>query len=244
MDASSKRPVTSNSVFAALTGLLRQIGWRILLGLAGAIVLLWLFGLLADEIFENEFTSLDNGFERWVHSFANPVLDAVFGFFTTLGSIVGVLVLTVIIFGVLVWRKHLHSAWLVGLAVAGGVVLNQALKFFFHRPRPELWPVTAPRPTTFSFPSGHATVSFCLCGVLIWLGWRFIRPAVWRIVWTILLSFFILMVGLSRIYFGVHYPTDVLGGYISGAFWLVTFLSGVAAYDRWHRRSFFGSLKF
>jgi undecaprenyl-diphosphatase len=217
--------------------LLRDIGRVALLGLVAAVMLLLFFAWLAEEVFNKEFTSFDDNFELWVHSFANPVLTAIFTFFTTIGSIAGVLVMAALTFGLLVWRRHLRSAWLLALAVVGGVLLNQVLKFFFERPRPELWPVTLPRPTTFSFPSGHATASLCYFGVLVWFGLKFLKQPALKVGWTILMIFSILMVGLSRIYFGVHYPTDVLAGYLSGGFWMAVLLSGESVYNRWYTRS-------
>jgi undecaprenyl-diphosphatase len=110
------------------------------------------------------------------------------------------------------------------------------LKFFFQRPRPQLWISREPRLGTFSFPSGHATVSFCFCGGLSWVGYKFIKSPLALTAWFLAMLLFIFMVGLSRVYRGVHYLTDVVGGYLSGGFWLALLLSGVSIYDRLHPR--------
>lgn len=218
-----------------LLAVLRSTGIFIVVGILGAMFLLWCFHELTEGIFRNQFSSLDNNILLWLHGFTNPVLDVIFGFFTTIGSIAGVLVMVAIVFGLLIWKKHFHSPWLLALAVGGGILINQLLKFYYERPRPDLW-ANDNRPATFSFPSGHATVSFCFFVMLIWLGSKFIKVYWQKVIWFILMIICILMVGLSRLYFGVHYPTDVLGGYISAGCWLTILLIGVFWYDRWQAK--------
>ncbi len=105
------------------------------------------------------------------------------------------------------------------ITVAGGNFVNEAMKLWFHRPRPEAW-FGYPLPATYSFPSGHAFVSccFCLClaEVLIRDRWP---PAGKAAVWGAALGC-TLTIGLSRVYLGVHYPTDVLGGYAAAIAWI------------------------
>lgn len=224
-------PPTSR-LLTALVKLIREAGWYFLAGLIGSVLLLMLFAELTEDIFSHEFTNFDNNIELWVHQQANSTLDIFFNFFTTIGSIAGISVLTVITFGLLWWKHHLRSAWIVALAVAGGTAINQVLKVLFQRPRPELWEFTGHRPTSFSFPSGHSTVSLCYFGVLAWLGWRFLRRPLARLGWAALMILFIGLVGLSRVYFGVHYPTDVIGGYLSGGVWMIMLLNGAAIFQR------------
>jgi undecaprenyl-diphosphatase len=232
-----KQSQKKSPLLASLVRLLREAGWYILAGLAGSILLLYLFADLTEDVFTNEFTKFDDNFELWVHSFSSSGLTIFFEFFTTIGSIAGISILTVITFGLLWWRHHLRSAWLLALAVGGGILINQVLKQLFHRPRPELWDITGSRLTTFSFPSGHATVSLCYFGVLAWLGFRLLKPRWARWLGAALMVFCIVMVGLSRIYFGVHYPTDVIGGYLSGTFWLVILLDGATIFNRIRKKA-------
>lgn len=236
----SQKPGQSWRLLAALRDVVREIGVIAIGGLLGALILLGLFAKLTDEVFENDFANLDKNFELWVHSFANAGFSAFFEFFTTLGGIPGIAILSVVTFVGLIWRRHYHSAWLLALTIIGGLIINQTLKLLFQRPRPELWAITGVRPTTFSFPSGHSTMSFCYFGFVIWLCWRWLKPLWPRIVLTIMLGFVILLVGLSRIYFGVHYPTDVLAGYLSAAFWLATVFSGGTIYRRLHQSKTLG----
>ena len=216
----------------ALVAVIRHMGWFALSGLVGAVFLAKLFEELAEGVFRNTSVDLDKRFGLWLHSRANPALDKTFKFFTDIGGIFSVVLMTIVGFGVLVQRKHPHAAWLLTLATAGGVVLNQTLKIFFRRPRPALWVSNDAHLRTFSFPSGHATVSLCFCGWLSWVGFKFIKNPLALTAWLLTMLIIVVMVGLSRIYRGVHYLTDVVGGYISGGFWLALLLSGVSIYDR------------
>lgn len=225
---------SKNSFFEVLLTLLRQVGIYIIVGLGGALLLLYLFSELTEDLLRNEFTNFDNNFELWVHGFANPVFDLVFNFFTTLGGVLGISILTVISFAVLCWKRHFYSAIILILAIGGGLLINVVLKELFRRPRPDLWESTFARPTSFSFPSGHSTLSLCFFGVMIWIVFHLLKSRRLKIGLAILLVFTILMIGLSRIYFGVHYPTDVIGGYLSGGFWLLLLVSGDAIFTRIH----------
>lgn len=221
-------------LWEALAGVARQMGLFAIIGLTGAVFLAKLFEELAEGIFRKESAALDDRFGLWVHSLANPIFDRLFKFFSALGGIASILIMTGLSFGLLVRRKHPHAAWLLALASGGGVLLNQTLKFFFRRPRPQLWTSKEPRLRTFSFPSGHATVTFCFCGGCSWLGYKFIKSPLALTAWLTAMLVWVFMVGLSRIYWGVHYLTDVVGGYLSGSFWLALLLSGVSIYDRLH----------
>ncbi len=215
---------------------LNQMASFALVGFVVALLLVILFAVLAGVVFSHLTTGMDDSFSLWIHSFANPGLDFIFNFFTTIGSIGTVIGLAVVIFGLLIWRKHHHAAWLVLLAVGGGAGLDQVLKFIFHRARPDLWQSAAPHLTTYSFPSGHSTVTLCLCGFLSWLGYKFLKLYYLKVLLTIVMVLCILMVGLSRVYLGEHFLTDVIGGFLAGGIWLAILFTGVSAYDRFYQR--------
>jgi undecaprenyl-diphosphatase len=231
MDTPAENTRHTRHLGTALIELLQEVGIFALIGIIGAIGLLLLFAWLSEEVFTQEFTSLDNNTALWVHGFASPALDTLFNAFSALGSF-GVVALTVIAFGYLFWKKHMHDAWRLLIAVIGGLLINQGLKLVFHRPRPDLWDQAGVQFAGFSFPSGHSTLSLCLFGMFIWLGWEYMRKQGARVAWAVLMVLIIAMVGLSRIYLGAHYLTDVLAGYISGTFWLVALLTGSDIYDR------------
>ena len=201
-------------------------------GIVGAIFFGKLFEELSESVFRKQSAELDNKVSLWVHKMTNPVLDFIFFVFSFIGGIFGVTVLTGLAFLVLLRRKHPHAAWLMTLGVGGGVLIDQILKRFFRRRRPELWSTGRPRLKSYSFPSGHATVSFCFCGILGWVGYKFIKQPVALVFWLALMVFCPVMVGLSRVYRGVHYMTDVVGGYLCGGFWVSLLLSGISIFDR------------
>jgi membrane-associated phospholipid phosphatase len=183
---------------AALIHLVQEVGPFALIGLFGALGLLIIFGKLAEEVFSNEITSLDNGTSLWMHSFANPALDTGFAWLSTGLGVIGVIALSLILFAVLFWRKHPYDAWRLALVMIGGLVLNQALKFIFQRSRPQLWPGS--QFAGYSFPSGHAMLALCLFGMLAWLSYRYLHSHPAQIAVTILCGLLIFLIGLSRIY--------------------------------------------
>jgi undecaprenyl-diphosphatase len=106
--------------------------------------------------------------------------------------------------------------------VSGSVVLDTSLKLLFHRVRPE--PFFGPLPHSYSFPSGHALSSFCFYGILAGLLDTRIRSLAVRISIWIVAALLVLAIGVSRIYLGVHYPTDVIAGYVAAAVWVSTLI--------------------
>ncbi|NWJ45313.1 MAG: phosphatase PAP2 family protein [Chloroflexi bacterium] len=221
--------------FETLFNLIKHLGLYAVSALAGALIFLWCFGELTENLLENEFTNLDSDFGNWVHSFANPLLDTIFTLFTSLGNALGIVILTLVTVGIFVWRKYYFYSWLLLLTVGGGLILNQAMKFLFRRPRPQMWTSVIERPDSFSFPSGHATVAFCYFGLLLWIGLKYFKRTTLRLAWALLMLILIFMIGLSRIYLGVHYLTDVIGGYLSGGFWLLALLGSTSIYRQVRR---------
>ena len=188
---------------------------------AGAIAVLAClvgFGLIADEVREREAVALDDLLTPLLHSIATPGLDQVMTGVTTLGSTQVVLPLLVVVIVGLLWRNHRREAAFLVVAVAGSVLIDEVLKLVFHRPRPQLtWSQVQPE---YSFPSGHAMNSLVLwvsLGIVVGvLAGR--RAGIVAVVGAVILA---LAIGTSRIYLGYHYFTDVVGGLLAGAAWLL-----------------------
>jgi undecaprenyl-diphosphatase len=118
---------------------------------------------------------------------------------------------------VLVWQRRFGAAVGLPVTVVGAQLLNDVLKDWFHRIRPA--PLEGLIPAqAFSFPSGHAMVAAAFYLFVGYLAWRLLAGH-WRIVCAALLVMVALLVGLSRLYLGVHYLTDVVAGYIAGIAW-------------------------
>jgi undecaprenyl-diphosphatase len=121
------------------------------------------------------------------------------------------------------WRRA--AVWLL-VTLLGALILDVTLKLAFHRARPN--PFFGPIPDTYSFPSGHSLFSFCFYGVLAGLLADRARSVSLRVVIWAIAALLVLAIGVSRIYLGVHYPSDVLAGYLVGTIWT----AGMVALDR------------
>lgn len=194
---------------------------RLALAIGGFLVLLvclLALGVIADDVREQEAIALDAIATPLLHSYASPMLNSVMQTFTDLGSTPVVLPLLIAAVVLLLWRRHGREALFLTVAMVGSVALNQALKLIFERPRPQLsWAQVIPE---YSFPSGHAMNSFVFYVSLALIMWvlRGRRAGLIAVTVGLLLA---LCIGVSRIYFGYHYFTDVVGGYLAGAAWLL-----------------------
>src|SRR5271155_2558338 len=139
---------------------------------------------------------------------------------TSLGSTIVLGMITSTVAGYLFLAGKPSVAWLILIAVLGGVVLNSLLKFAFARPRPDFVTHLA-RVFTTSFPSGHAALSaitYLTIGALLARTYPSFPTSLY---FMSLAAFLTVLIGVSRIYLGVHYPTDILGGWSIGAAWAV-----------------------
>jgi undecaprenyl-diphosphatase len=196
-----------------------QWGLVLVLGFVAAIISLYLFADLSEGVASQETQQLDLTVLEWLRQFNSPTLDLAARVFSALGSEV-VAVLLVVLLGVLARRRRWGAAVALLLTTGGAQLLNNVLKGLFERTRPA--PVTGLIPVqAFSFPSGHAMVSAAFYFFLAYLGWRVIRGR-WRPLWVGALLTLVLLIGLSRLYLGVHYFTDVVAGYLAGFLWTDT----------------------
>jgi undecaprenyl-diphosphatase len=166
---------------------------------------------------------------RWIAQFDSRVISAVQGMespwlttimhgFTFIGSTP--LVVVISICSLFLFFKFLHHRLelvLFVVLVAGTAILNQLLKFVFQRERPTLHRLI--EETGYSFPSGHSMTAFALYAALSFLLWRHVPSKSGRTIVICISILMILMIGCSRIYLGVHYPSDVVGAYLASGFW-------------------------
>jgi undecaprenyl-diphosphatase len=188
-------------------------------GLAVCMVILLGLGKLFQEVWEKEVFSLDTTLLLQIHQWANPILDRVMLGLTQVGNpgfIVGVVIGSL---SWLWWKRKLTEAQLFAIACLGALALNIGLKLFFAKPRPTLWAYLITE-KTFSFPSGHALGSMVIYGFLAYLLASQL-PKFSLLIYTAT-GGLIAAIGLSRLYLGVHWPSDVLAGYSVGFLWLMT----------------------
>ncbi|MBE9112358.1 phosphatase PAP2 family protein [Nodosilinea sp. LEGE 07298] len=183
------------------------------------VCLLLLFGLanLAEEVLEQEVFAFDEAILLWINQFANPVMDQVMLTATRLGDPDVVVPLTCIGVVWLWWRWRWRIAAIFAITCIGGAVLSTGFKLLFGKERPALWAQLITE-TSYSFPSGHALGSMVLYGFSAYLLAQRFQPQRWLIYGVAVLL--IASIGFSRIYLGVHWPTDVVAGYSIGFLWL------------------------
>ena len=197
---------------------------RVYLGALVVAALLGGFGLIADAVTDGDTLGLDNAVLMALRTPGDPAdpigpawLEEAVRDITALGSfsVLGIIVVLVFAYLLLV-GKH-RTGWFMVFAVVGGTIISTVLKMLFDRPRPDL--IGAPEVFTASFPSGHATVSavvFLTIGAMLAESSPEQQLKRFFVGVAIALT---LLVGVSRIYLGVHYPTDVLAGWSLGAAW-------------------------
>ena len=183
-----------------------------------ATVALVCFAWLSEEVLERGSARFDSAVRGVVHEYASPPITAVFRFVTNLGDWPVVLAATLVLIAFFLYRRDRDHLGVLVVTMAGAGVLDGTLKLAFHRLRPD--PFFGAKPTTYSFPSGHALISFCFYGLIagmvnFQLEKRWQRALVWCAG-----GLLIGMIGLSRIYLGVHWPTDVVAGYAAAMIWM------------------------
>lgn len=200
-----------------------------LVSLVMAVLAIFLFAWLAENVVEQHTANFDSSVRAAVHSFAFPVLTRLMFAISFMGSggLIAAALVAFALFRYFQWRRA--AIWLV-VTLAGALVLDLILKFAFHRPRPI--PFIGPIPRTYSFPSGHSLFSFCFYGVLAGLLAGRVRSMPARVLIWLVAALLVLAIGLSRIYLGVHYPSDVIAGYLAGTIWAAS----MVALDRWRRQ--------
>lgn len=190
---------------------------------------------LTEELAEDNLTGFDARVTEWVVSFRSDALTKFLIFITHIGG----KGYTFVIIALVIYFLLVHRSWKFIVQTVTVLLLasvsNIALKQVINRARPSLEHLV--EVYTLSYPSGHAMSAMGFYGFLVFLVLRYQMKTAWKVILTTLLVFIILAIGVSRIYLGVHYPSDVLAGYIGGLIW-VTFCAIVFdVFDLWRRRN-------
>jgi membrane-associated phospholipid phosphatase len=182
----------------------------------GVLAPLLVFGKLANEVWEREGFSWDKPVLMSIHAHASPSNDALAVFVSTIGGVSFIAPLAAAFALWLLWTRNYRNATLFTLGLGGAATLNLLAKLAFQRHRPDLW--VSPTPEfDYGFPSGHAMGSMGLAVSLALIAW----PTRWRWVALVLGVGFSLCVGFSRLYLGVHFPSDVVAGWAAAIAWVL-----------------------
>jgi membrane-associated phospholipid phosphatase len=208
------------------------LGLHLTAGLLLAVGCLWFFGDLAEDVVTNDqLVRFDQAVAILLHRSATPAFTSIFLAVTAIGSLKVLALLGLIVTAMLGLRQRwLHVAtWLA--ALAGGAILNQLLKELFARPRPSFADPLLSE-TSYSFPSGHAMLSLVVYGVLAYFAVLALRT--WRARTAVVfgVALLVALVGVSRMYLGAHYFSDVLAGFAAGGLWLSTLITGMETIRR------------
>jgi undecaprenyl-diphosphatase len=210
------------------------LGLHLTVGFVVSLAGLWLFGGVTEDVIHHDpLTQFDVALLDWLHAHATATGYAIFNAISLLGSPAALTLLALTVGLLLAVRRQwiVLGGWIA--AFTGGGLLNQILKLVIQRPRP---PFAAAylRHYSWSFPSGHAMLSLIGYGMLAYLlvvlcvHRRRLQVAI-----VLGATLLITAIGLSRLYLGVHYFSDVVGGYAAGVLWLSTCISGLEVARRW-----------
>jgi undecaprenyl-diphosphatase len=194
------------------------VGIFIVLGTVVAFGTTWIFVQIAEEVREGTTQTFDVAVLRYIETHKTPLLDKAMIEITFLGT--GLIVMTmVLVSGMFLWlTKHKHSALLLIVATTGSILLNNLLKAGFDRPRPQVFE-WGQHTVSSSFPSGHAMSAATVYMTVAYLAARLQGRHLSRVLTIIAALIVVVLIAISRLYLGVHYPTDVTAGVLIGIAW-------------------------
>ena len=192
----------------------KNLKWIIL------FICLIVFLALAEDVFNQEIMKCDViGYTLisifLITDFATPIAK----FITNFGGPIFLSTICIILF-IIIKNKKIGLSIIMNIAIIA--ILNQVLKRILQRPRPTEFRII--EETGYSFPSGHSMVSMAFYGYLIYLIYKYIKNKYFKCISIVLLSILICSIGISRIYLGVHYTSDVLGGFLISVSYLIIYI--------------------
>lgn len=204
----------ARGVASSLAGLARK-NLRVIVACACVLVFL----MILEDVYDVESMRLDRA-AYWliVEHLRTPWLTPVMESFSALATPVS---LVVLLLAVAAFAPGKRPGMCCAVNLVLVVVINQVLKFIIQRPRPDGFRLATA--SGFSFPSGHSMVAMAFFGLLAWLVWKYEADRRLRCLYATGFALVIVMIGVSRIYLGVHYASDVLGGFCLSMAWLAVY---------------------
>jgi membrane-associated phospholipid phosphatase len=202
----------------------------VVVGFVGLIASLLVLGSIAEGVRTQEVFALDTWATPFLHGIASPGLDSLMNTLTDIGSSLVITPIFIVVVAGLLWKRRYGGALFLGVASGGALVLNGTMKVLFQRPRPQLpWAHVLP---DYSFPSGHTMNGVVFYIALALLLWSVAGRRI-GLIGLIVAVAIAIGVGVSRIYLGYHYLTDVVGGLLAGIAWLLVVGAAFRARPKW-----------
>lgn len=198
--------------------------------IVAAVCLAGWFELAEDFSYSENVAAFDAAVVAVVSSLRGPVLTVLMRVVTASGGIVAVSLFTAGLVAALASRGRRCEATVVGVTVAMGVAISTVFKGVFGRVRPPAELALIPLPSSASFPSGHAMGSMMLALSAGWVAWRTVKRPAARWAMVVALGAWAVLVGFSRVYLGVHWPSDVLASWLLGGAWFALVIGVTEAY--------------
>jgi undecaprenyl-diphosphatase len=189
------------------------LGVEISIGIIISLVTSLLFFKMTDLVLDADTFGFDTQISMALYNMRTPLLTSIMKAISFIGMD-GILMFSILIPIVFYLKKRRHETILFTIMIAMGAIINFLLKAITQRPRPTFDPLVIER--SFSFPSGHSMNSFIFFMTVAYFIYHFTHNRLLSLVAFVASSAIVLLVGISRIYLGVHYPSDVIGGYLAG----------------------------
>ena len=187
-------------------------------------ILLVVFILITTLVVTNNISSFDDNIYNMIFHLRNNFLDLFFKTITLCANTIPIICIVIILL-LIVKDKY---RYVLGITTITTLLSNQLIKHIIMRPRPDHLRLI--KQNGYSYPSGHSMISIAVYGFLIYYVYHKVKNKALKIALIILLSLLIILIGISRIYVGVHYPSDVLGGYTLSLLIIIVVILGVDKY--------------
>lgn len=195
-------------------------GLPLLFGSLILIISSWIFGIIAEDIVSRDpLVLIDADVNKWFYYKTSPSLTEFMLLISDLASFSTMIILYLILVLLLTWKRLWYDLTFLSLSIPGGMLLNHLMKVAFHRPRPSFH-LFYSSSLDYSFPSGHAMNATILYGMIAILALHSIKRWHWKVFVVLLGILLVILVSLSRVYLGYHYPSDTLAAVAIGIAWL------------------------
>jgi len=198
---------------------------RIVAGFIVAALVLALIGWLVTGRFREYPLSFDTSIRTAIRQMRSPMWASLFLTVTKLGSTIYLAIVGSVAGIIFIYMRWFRPVLLLILVMCGQAALDQGFKWLIARPRPPAL-IDYKTVESWSFPSGHALSSLCLYFTIAWIMTTQLENSAAKVGLWIFAAILVFLIGMSRVYIGVHYPTDVIAGFLAGAIWTTAVMAG------------------